>query len=156
MNFWLKSVPGPPENPSDHFEPVSASPDHSQPIFNRFYIFDFLLQRCFFFQVFLKYFLYFPHYLSSRGSGTTPKLKISFSRSNPCHRELLKPPRQLIRDKTMSKKCPKTFLEVFLKFFFLLFLEPWRLWDHSQIVDLIFLIRMVSTRAHETPKTTHS
>ena len=40
--------------------------------------------------------------------------------------------------------------------FFLLFLEPWRLWDHSHIVDLIFLIRTVSTRAHETSKTPHS
>ena len=37
-----------------------------------------------------------------------------------------------------------------------LFLELRRLWDHSQIVDLIFLIRMVSTRGSETPKTSHS
>ena len=44
--------------------------------------------------------------------------------------------------------------EVFL--IFSLFLELRRLWDHSQIVDLIFLIRMVSTRAHETSKTPHS
>ena len=58
----------------------------------------------------------------------------------------------------MTKQCSKTFHEVFLKYFlfFLLFLEPWRLWDHSQIVDLIFLIWMVSTRASETSKTPHS
>ena len=39
---------------------------------------------------------------------------------------------------------------------FSLFYELRRLWDHSQIVDLIFLIRMVSTRAHEPSKTPHS
>ena len=39
---------------------------------------------------------------------------------------------------------------------FSLFLELRRLWDHSQIVDLIFLIRMVSTRASESSKTPHS
>ena len=32
MIFWSKPIPKPPDNPSDHFEPVSASPDHSQPI----------------------------------------------------------------------------------------------------------------------------
>ena len=55
-------------------------------------------------------------------------------------------------------KRPKTFFEVlFLSIsFFLLFPEPWRLWDHSQIVDLIFLNRMVSTRASESSKTPHS
>ena len=44
--------------------------------------------------------------------------------------------------------------EVFL--IFSLFLELRRLWDHSQIVDLIFLNRMVSTRASESSKTPHS
>ena len=33
-----KPIPKPPENPSDHFEPVSASLDHSQPILHRLYI----------------------------------------------------------------------------------------------------------------------
>ena len=50
---------------------------------------------------------------------------------------------------------------IFSKFFELfpicsLFSELWRLWDHSQIVDLIFLIWMVSTRASESSKTPHS
>ena len=39
---------------------------------------------------------------------------------------------------------------------FCLFVELRRLWDHSQIVDLIFLNRMVSTRASESSKTPHS
>ena len=47
-----------------------------------------------------------------------------------------------------------SFCEVFP--IFSLFVELRRLWDHSQIVDLIFLIRMVSTRASETSKTPHS
>ena len=38
MICWSKPIPKPPENPSDHFEPVSASPDHSQPILQHFYI----------------------------------------------------------------------------------------------------------------------
>ena len=154
---WSKPIPKPPENPSDHFEPVSASLDHSQPILHRFYIFDFFLKKMFFLQVFLKYFLLFLYCLSSGGSGTTPKLWISFFRSNPYHRELLKPPKHLIHDKTMYQNVPKHLLKFFLKYFlFLLFPEPWRLWDHSQIVDLVFLIWMVSTRASETSKTPHS
>ena len=98
MICWPKSVPEPPENPSDHFEPVSASLDHSQPTLHRFYIFDFF-----------------------------------------------------------SKKKCSIFLSIFEVFpIFSLFLELRRLWDHSQIVDLIFLIRMVSTRASESSKTPHS
>ena len=31
-NSWSKPLPEGPDNPSDHFEPVSASPSHSQPI----------------------------------------------------------------------------------------------------------------------------
>ena len=46
------------------------------------------------------------------------------------------------------------FFEVFP--IFSLFFELRRLWDHSQIVDLIFLNRMVSTRASESSKTPHS
>ena len=49
------------------------------------------------------------------------------------------------------------FLKLFEVFpIFPLFLELRRLWDHSQIVDLIFLIWMVSTRASESSKTPHS
>ena len=44
-NFWSKSIPKPLENPSDHFEPVSASLDHSQPILHRFYIFNCFLKK---------------------------------------------------------------------------------------------------------------
>ena len=44
----------------------------------------------------------------------------------------------------------------FVYIFLSLFVELRRLWDHSQIVDLIFLIRMVSTRASESSKTPHS
>ena len=95
--FWSKPIPKPPENPSDHFEPVSASLDHSQPILHRFYIFELL------------------------------KKKVTFFSS---------------------------FFEVFP--IFSLFFELRRLWDHSQIVDLIFMIWMVSTRASETSKTPHS
>ena len=36
------------------------------------------------------------------------------------------------------------------------FLAYLKVWDHSKIVDLIFLIWMVSTRASETSKTPHS
>ena len=73
--FWSKPIPKPLENPSDHFEPVSASLDHSQPILHRFYIFNFFLKnKSHFFQVYLKYFLFFLYFLSSGGSGTTPKL----------------------------------------------------------------------------------
>ena len=32
MKFWSKAIPIRSDNPADHFEPVSASPDHSQPI----------------------------------------------------------------------------------------------------------------------------
>ena len=31
-NYWQRLVLSPPDNPSDHVEAVSASPDHSQPI----------------------------------------------------------------------------------------------------------------------------
>ena len=90
---WSKPIPKPPENPSDHFEPVSASLDHSQPILHRFYIFDF----CLIFSIF----------------------GIVFEVVTVCF----------------------------------LFLELRRLWDHSQLVDLIFLIWMVSTRASESSET---
>ena len=98
-NCWSKPIPKPPENPSDHFEPVSASLDHSHPILHRFYIFHFFFFRK---NVFL------------------------FS----------------------------SLFEVFL--IFSLLVELRRLWDHSQIVDLIFLNRMVSTRASESSKNPHS
>ena len=39
---------------------------------------------------------------------------------------------------------------------FSLFFELRRLWDHSQIVDLIFPLKPVSSRASETSKTPHS
>ena len=42
---WSKPIPKPPENPSDHFEPVSASPDPSRPILHRFYIFHFFFEK---------------------------------------------------------------------------------------------------------------
>ena len=98
MICWSKHIPKPLENPSDHFEPVSASLDHSQAILHRFYIFDFFLKN---------------------------KSYIFWS---------------------VFEVSP----------IFSLFLELWRLWDHSQIVDLIFLNRMVSTRASESSKTPHS
>ena len=98
MICWSKPIPKPPENPSDHFEPVSASPDHPKAILHQFYIFNFFSKN--------KSFIFW------------------------------------------------TSFEVFP--IFSLFLELWRLWDHSQIVDLIFLIWMVSTRASESSKTPHS
>ena len=55
--------------------------------------------------------------------------------------------------------CKKKFIvwsNVAAFLIFSLFLELRRLWDHSQIVDLIFLIWMVSTRASESSKTPHS
>ena len=97
-NVWSKPIPKPPQNPSAHFGPVSASLDHSQPILHRVYIFELLFEK-----------------------------KVTF-----------------------VSIC----FEVFP--IFSLFVELRRLWDHSQIVDLIFLIRMVSTRASETSKTPHS
>ena len=98
MNFWSKPIPKPPENPSDHFEPVSASPNPSRPILHRFYIFDF-----FFF----------------------------------------------------GKKCSffSSCFEVFP--IFSLFLELQRLWDHSQIVDHIFLILTKKFSAPETQSAPH-
>ena len=54
----------------------------------------------------------------------------------------------------MFQNVPRSIFKVFP--FFLLFPEPWRLWNHSQIVDLIFLIWMVSTRASESSKARHS
>ena len=55
------------------------------------------------------------------------------------------------------EKICSIFWSIFKVFpIFSLFLELWRLWDHSQIVDLIFLNRMVSTRASESSKTPHS
>ena len=44
-NCWSKPIPKPPENPSDHFEPVSASPDPSRPILHRIYIFEFFFRK---------------------------------------------------------------------------------------------------------------
>ena len=44
-NCWSKPIPKPPENPSDHFEPVSASPDPSRPILHRFYILQLFLEN---------------------------------------------------------------------------------------------------------------
>ena len=37
-NFGPEPLPERPDNPSGHFEPVSASPDHSHPILQHFYI----------------------------------------------------------------------------------------------------------------------
>ena len=37
-NFGPEPLPERPDNPSGHFEPVSATPDHSQPILQHFYI----------------------------------------------------------------------------------------------------------------------
>ena len=54
----------------------------------------------------------------------------------------------------VTKQCPKTFHEVFL--IFSLFFELVRLRDQSQIVDLIFAVRTVASRASETSKVPHS
>ena len=55
------------------------------------------------------------------------------------------------------EKICSIFWSIFKVFpIFSLFLELWRLWDHSQIVNLIFLIWMVSTRASESSKIPHS
>ena len=40
--------------------------------------------------------------------------------------------------------------------YFLHFFQLWRLQDQSQIVDLIFPLKPVSSRASETPKVPHS
>ena len=56
--FGSKPIPKPPENPSDHFEPVSASLDRSRPILHRFYIF--LKKNQLFFLIFAIIFEVFP------------------------------------------------------------------------------------------------
>ena len=58
----------------------------------------------------------------------------------------------------MTKKCPKTFHQVFPLVFLLfsLFFELLKLWDQCQIVDLIFPLKPESSRASETPKTLNS
>ena len=56
-NCWSKPIPKPPENPSDHFEPISASLDPSRTILHHFYIFDFFLKKkCHFFRFFFEVF----------------------------------------------------------------------------------------------------
>ena len=154
MIVWSKPIPKPPENPSDHFEPVSASLDHSQPILHRFYIFEILSEK----KMCLKYFwsISYIFFISwaLEALGPLPNCRSHFSDQDGINESS----RNLQNTSFMIKQCSKMFHEVFLKYFlfFLLFPEPWRLWDHSQIVDLIFLIWMVSTRASESSKTPHS
>ena len=52
----------------------------------------------------------------------------------------------------LKKKC--LFFYVFP--IFSLFVQLWRLQDQSQIVDLIFPLKPVSSKASETPKVPHS
>ena len=62
-----------------------------------------------------------------------------------------------LKHECFFEKICSIFWSIFKVFpIFSLFLELWRLWDHSQIVDLIFLNRMVSMRASESSKTPHS
>ena len=75
---------------------------------------------------------------------------MSFLRFEPWYRELLKTPRYLIRDKTMSQNVPRSISYIFV------FFELLRLRDQSQIVDLIFAVRAVASRASETSKVPHS
>ena len=82
--FRSKPIPKPPENPSDHFEPVSASLDRSRPILHRFYILDFFLKKYVFFcfVIFLKYFLYFHCFWAPEAPGPLPNCRSHFSASS--------------------------------------------------------------------------
>ena len=57
-----------------------------------------------------------------------------------------------MKNQKHHKKC-KQIMQIIKKISLFAYLK---LQDHSKIVDLTFLIRMVSTRAHQTPKTPHS
>ena len=90
MIFWPKTIPKRSDNPSDLFEPVSASPDLSRPNLHWVLI------------------------------------------PNKFQKQMQK---QISKKTCKSLKKSTAYLKV---------------WDHSQSVDLIFLIRIVSTRAPET------
>ena len=103
-NCWSKPIPKPPENPSDHFEPVSASLDHSQPILHRFYIFDFFLKtKCYLFQVFLKYFLFFFICWAPEALGPLPNCRSHFSAQTRTIGSFWNPQGTSF----MTKQCPK-------------------------------------------------
>ena len=101
--------------------------------------------------VFPWFFYDFLAKIGPRTSGKPVRLfwtGLSLPRPFPTHFTSILPLWFFFEQKNLS------FFQVFP--IFSLFLELRRLWDHSQIVDLIFLIRTVSTRAHETSKTPHS
>ena len=104
--------------------------------------------------VFLIFSLFFELPRLREAPGPLPNCRSHFSASNRGIESFWIPQNTSF----MTKQCPKTFHEVFPLVFpiFSLFFELLRLRDQSQIVDLIFAVRTVASRASETSKVPHS